>query len=211
MYDRAIKLLKEIDSLGYRAYIVGGFPRDKYLGINNNDIDICTNMKIDDAKRYFDITDVTKFGTYKIDNFEITVFRSDIYNDSRYPKIIYVETLKEDLKRRDFIINTLCIDKNGKYIDLFNAKRDLDLKVIRTVKDSDLSFKEDPLRIIRALRFQNDLNFTLSSDIIDSIKANIGLLDTISKTRIEKEINKAKDKKRLMEMINNERKGNKFN
>lgn len=211
MYAHALKLLKKINLLGYEAYIVGGYPRDKYLGVINKDIDICTNMDAESAKKYFTVSSITQFGTYKIDNFEITAFRKDLYTNSRYPKITFVKTLAEDLKRRDFIINTLCIDADGNYVDLLNARKDLDFKIIKTVKNSDTSFKEDPLRIIRALRFQIDLDFTLSSDIIDSIKANIKLLDSLSDAKIKKEVNKAKNKERLMELINYERKGNKLN
>lgn len=205
MYEKSLLLLQEINKLGFEAYIVGGFARDKYLGINSTDIDICTNMSFLEAKKYFKITDITNYGTYKIQNYEIATFRKDLYNNSRYPSITYVATLDEDLLRRDFIINTLCIDYKGNYVDKLGAMKDLDLKIIRTVKDSDVSFKEDPLRIVRALRLQIDLNFKLSSDIIDSIKKNISLLGKISQTRIIKEINKSKNKDKLMEVIKYER------
>lgn len=200
MYEEALQLLKKINSYGFSAYIIGGFPRDKYLGVENNDIDICTNMIPDEARKYFLITDETSYGTYKINNFEIAVFRKDVYDDNRYPNVTYVKTLDEDLLRRDFIMNTLCIDCDGNYVDKLGAIKDIDNRIIRTVKDSNISFNEDPLRIVRALRFQIDLSFNLSGDIV--IDRN--LLKKISKSRLNKEIDKAKNKDKLLEVINYE-------
>ncbi len=200
MYEEALQLLKKINGYGFSAYIVGGFPRDKYLGIKNDDIDICTNMTPNEAKRHFLITDETSYGTYKINNFEIAVFRRDTYTDTRYPNITYVESLDEDLLRRDFIMNTLCIDCNGNYVDKLGAIDDINNRIIRTVKDSKTSFNEDPLRIVRALRFQIDLDFNLSSDIVIDRE----LIKKVSKSRLNKEIDKAKNKEKLLEVINYE-------
>lgn len=201
MYNEAILILRKMHDLGYEGYIVGGYPRDKYLGIGSYDIDICTNMKMEELFKYFDVEEETPFGSCKINDIEVTTYRKDIYTDSRYPETLYVDTLKEDLKRRDFIMNTLCIDYNGNYVDLLGARKDIDNKIIRTVKDSDVSFTEDPLRIVRALRFKIDLNFSLSSDIIDSINKNKELINNISKKRLDKEINKCKNKDLLLEVI----------
>ena len=97
MYEEALSLLEKINKLGFEAYIVGGFVRDRYLGIESNDIDICTNMPVTEAQKYFIVTDITNYGTYKINNYEIAIFRKDLYHNSRYPDIIYVKTLGEDL------------------------------------------------------------------------------------------------------------------
>lgn len=208
MYELALLLLKKINDLGYVAYIVGGYPRDKYLNIESFDIDICTNMKPDMLKKYFNVTRDNDYASVIIDNkFEVTTFRRDTYDNSRYPKIEYVNSLEEDLERRDFIINTLCIDYKGNYIDKLGAIKDIENKIIRTVKNSNNSFKEDPLRIVRALRFKIDLNFKLNSDIINSINEFSYLLDTISKTRLEKEIEKSHNKEELVGELN-ERKSN---
>lgn len=198
MFEDALEILKKIKELGYEAYIVGGYPRDKYLNINSLDIDMCTNMTPDLVKMHFNITKDNGYGSLVIDNtYEITTYRKDIYDESRFPKIEYVDTLDEDLFRRDFTINTLCIDYNGKYIDKLGSLQDLDNKIIKTIKDSDISFKEDPLRIIRALRFKIDLNFSLNNDIIESIKRNKHYLKKISKKRIDREIDKIKNKERI--------------
>lgn len=197
MYEEAINFIKKIKMMGYEAYIIGGYPRDKYCGINNCDIDICTNMKPEMLKEKFNVLKDNGYGSLIIDNFEITTYRKDIYTDTRYPIIQYVDTLIEDINRRDFIINTLCIDSEGKYVDLLGAISDIENKIIRSVGNADTKFKEDPIRIIRAIRFNIDLKFELNSDIIDSIKRNKELLNNISKTKIEKEINKIKNKERI--------------
>lgn len=198
MYQEALEILKKIHKSGYEGYIVGGYPRDKYLNINSSDIDICTNMTPDIIKEKFDVIKDNGYGSLIVENgFEITTYRKDKYFENRFPEIEFVKTLEEDLIRRDFIINTLCIDLNGNYVDKLNSINDLEKKIIRTVKDADLSFKEDPLRIIRCIRFEIDLNFVLDSDIIDSININKVLLKKISNNRIEKEIKKIKNKERL--------------
>lgn len=194
MYQESLEILKKINELGYEGYIIGGYSRDKYLNIENTDIDICTNMLPSIIKDNFNVTKDNGYGSLIIDDkFEITTYRKDIYMNSRFPEIEYVNSLEEDIKRRDFTINTLCIDLNGNYVDKLNAINDLNNKIIKTVKYADISFKEDPLRIIRALRFKIDLDFELDNDIIESIKLNKELLKTISKTRIEKELTKIKN------------------
>jgi len=198
MYQEALEILKKINNLGYEGYIIGGYSRDKYLKIENSDIDICTNMLPSMIKANFNVTKDSGFGSLIIDDkIEITTYRKDKYNNSRFPEIEYINSLEEDLERRDFTINTLCIDLNGNYIDKLNAINDLKNRIIKTVKEADISFKEDPLRIIRALRFKIDLDFELDNDIIESIKINKQLLKTISTKRIEKEINKIKNVDKL--------------
>lgn len=207
MYERALSLLKKINELGYDAYIIGGYPRDKYLNKESFDIDICTNMTPDILEKHFKIETNNGYGSVIINSFEVTTFRKDTYENSRYPRVEYVNTLDEDLMRRDFIINTLCIDYNGNFIDKLGTIKDIDEKVIRTVKNSKESFIEDPLRIVRALRFKIDLNFNLNDDIIDSINELKYLLNNLSKTRLEKEIEKCHNKKELIGELN-ERKSN---
>lgn len=198
MYQKALNILKIIDNLGYEGYIIGGYPRDKYLNMETYDIDICTNMLPEEIIKNFNVTKNNGYGSLIIDNlFEITTYRKDRYNDSRFPEIEYVSKLEEDIIRRDFTINTLCIDLNGNYLDLMNARKDLDNKIIRTIKSADESFREDPLRIIRALRFMIDLDFLLSDDVKESIIKNKYLLRKISNERIKREIDKIKNKDKI--------------
>lgn len=205
MYQTAINILKKIEKLGYNGYIIGGYPRDIYLGITNSDIDICSNIKENILKENFNVIKSTKFGSFIIlennYNYEITLFRNEIYKDSRYPIINYVDTLEEDLKRRDFTINTLCIDYNGNYVDLIGARKDIDNKIIKVVGDINQKIKEDPLRIIRALRFSSDLNFNIEINLKNYIINNKELLNTLTKSRINKEIKKVKNKTNFYNLI----------
>lgn len=199
LFSKAKEVLKILGE--YDSYIVGGYPRDKYLGIKSNDIDICTNATSEFIENSFKKYIKNNFGGYLIYykgcSFELTRFRKDIYENNRYPKIEYVNTLKEDLYRRDFIINTLCIDKNGEYVDLLCAKDKIDNRLLDTIIDSNISFKQDPLRIIRAIRFKVDLDFIYSKKLLSSIIFNKSLVSTISKKRLIKEIKKVKNKKKF--------------
>lgn len=195
MYKDALLILNKLYISGFDSYIVGGYARDKYLGFESSDIDICTSAKSDDILRIFDDVKVNKkYGTsiltYNGCKYEITTFRQDHYTfdgSHQYP-VSFVSTLDDDLKRRDFIMNTLCIDYNGNYIDKMNAIDDINNRIIRCVKDPFISFQEDPLRILRAIRFATTLSFYLSSDIQMAINKCSYLISNLSFDRIKKEL-----------------------
>ena len=194
MYEAALNILNKLDKLGYESYIVGGFARDLYLKINSSDIDICTSATPDIIKNlFFVIKDNSKFGSVIIEfeqcNFEITTFRKDEYINNRFPKITFVNSLKEDLQRRDFIINTLCIDKDGNFVDLMKAINDIDNKIINCVGEANIKLSEDPLRILRCIRFACKLNFTINEDVTNLIKKYTYKLKSLSNKRVKKEIN----------------------
>ncbi|MBR2833268.1 MAG: hypothetical protein IKE75_02425 [Bacilli bacterium] len=196
MYNVAIKVLEKLESFGYKAYIVGGYPRDLYLKRTSSDIDICTDATPKEIMNIFDeiITTNFEYGSITISyekiKFEITTFRKEEkYKGFRKPsKIKYVETLEEDIKRRDFTINTLCIDKNGQEIDLLNAKNDLDNKIIRMVGNPKERLKEDALRILRAIRFATVLDFELEPVLKAYIKKYSPLVRKLSKERQKEEL-----------------------
>ncbi len=199
MFEVAIKILKEIESTGYSAYIVGGYVRDSIIGYKNDDIDITTSAKPETIKNMYEVVeDNSNFGSLKIkkDNFifEITTFRKDIYESTRFPKIEYTDSLYEDLKRRDFTINTICIDSDEAIIDLMGGIEDIEKRLIRCVKNADTSLKEDPLRILRAIRFMGYLDFNLDKKLEESIINNKDLVKTLSNKRINSELSKMNDK-----------------
>jgi len=200
MYENSLSFLKKIDSLGYVGYIIGGFPRDKYLGINTNDIDICTNMKPEQLKKNFDVIEsFDKYGSVRVKYngylFEVTTFRKDgEYADFRRPSSVeFIDSLEEDLKRRDFTINTLCINKDGEYVDLIGARKDIDNKIIKVVGNIDEKIKEDPIRIIRALRFSSNLNFKIENNLEKGIIKYKFLIDKIPKNSLKRELNNIND------------------
>lgn len=209
IYKSALDVLKIINSNGFKAYIIGGFPRSLILKSINNDIDICTNSRLEDLINIFGESNIIKkgFGSiilkYKGYSFEITTFRKEFnYINNRYPKYEYTMYLEEDLKRRDFIINTLCIDLNGEFIDLLGAKEDIDNRIIRCVGNTYKKIEEDALRIVRALRFSSDLDFNLDKELECAIIKYKYNLNNISINRVKKEIEKVKNKDKFKYLVN---------
>lgn len=195
MLNSAFEILNIIEKNGFEAYIVGGYVRDTLLGITSNDIDITTNAKPSDLLKIFsDITE-NKYGSvrliYNNYEYEITTYRKEIaYKNYRWPKIVYIDSLYEDLLRRDFTINTLCMDKNKNIIDLFDAQKDLENKIIKCIGDPKSKLKEDSLRILRAIRFASTLNFNIDINLLTEIKNNSNLLKHLSYDRKKDELNK---------------------
>ena len=198
MEEIALEVLNKIFDYGYEAYIVGGFVRDKLLGIESSDVDITTNATPMELKNIFPEINVDKesYGSvtlfYKNNRFEVTTYREDLeYIDNRHPsKITYVNDLKTDLLRRDFTINTICIDKEGKIIDLLGGVKDLNNHVVRSILDANKSFHDDSLRILRAIRFAVLLDCHLESDVVEAINNNKELLKNLSYTRKRRELDK---------------------
>ena len=169
MLEKALEVLKKLNDKGYSAYIVGGFVRDSYLNRKTNDIDICTSATPKEILEVFDnvIVSDMHYGSVIISyhgyNFDVTTFRKEIkYEGNRKPiKIKYIKDLKKDLLRRDFTINTLCMNYKKEVIDILNIKEDLDNKILKTVGNARYRIKEDSLRILRCIRFATILDFEI--------------------------------------------------
>ena len=198
MNETALKVLKKINSNGFQAYLVGGYPRDIYIGRDSTDFDICTSATPKQLKQIFGNTMLPseEYGsvTLMVNNlrFEITTFRKDIkYLNNRKPiEIEYVNNLIDDLNRRDFTMNTMCIDANGNLIDLLGGKEDINEGVIRTVGNANMRIYEDSLRILRAVRFATTLNFDLDESLKEAIIRHKNLLKTLSYYRKKEELDK---------------------
>ena len=198
MYKKALEVLKIFEDNGYLAYIVGGYVRDFCLNIESCDIDICTNAKPYEIIKLFDtvFTSDINYGSvkivYKKYKYDITTFRKEIkYENNRKPvKIKYINDLKKDLLRRDFTINTLCMDSNGNIIDLLGAMEDLDNKVIKTVGSPRYKIKEDSLRILRSIRFASNLGFRIDDKTKHYLKKYGYLLRKLSVNRKKSELDK---------------------
>lgn len=194
MLKTAIEILNIIKQNKYNAIIVGGFVRDYILNINSLDIDIATNMPITELKKLFDIND-NKYGSFIINKnnfkYEITLFRKELsYNKQRHPEIELVDSFKEDYIRRDFTINALGMDSNMHIIDYADGKKDLSNKLIKTIRNPDITFKEDPVRIIRAIYFKNKINFKFENNTYESLIKNVKELSVISHKRVFMELEK---------------------
>lgn len=194
------EIIDKIISNDFEAFIVGGYVRDYLLGFSSFDIDICTNAKIEDLIKIFgNLGTVNKqYYSYHIINnkyrYDITCYRKELeYKKNKPIKLKYAKNLKEDLLRRDFTINTFAIDKNGKLVDLLNAKKDLDNKIIKIVGDTKLKLTEDKTRILRALRFSSVLDFELDDEIKEFLKENGKLLNEIPREYVRSELDKIFD------------------
>lgn len=197
MDDKIKEILEMITNKGFKAYVVGGYVRDYLRKIKTNDIDICTNARVKDLMEIFKDYKVTplEYGNILLETkdylYEITTFRKDIdYINNRKPIIEYVDTLEEDITRRDFTVNSICMDKDGKIIDLLNGKKDLNKKIIRTIGDPYFKIKQDSLRILRAIRFASCLNFKIEDNLKTAIKENKDLLKDLSYERKKEELTK---------------------
>ncbi len=201
------KLLSEVaDQLNLETYLIGGFVRDIFLYRKSNDIDIVTvGSGIELAKavakklgKNSRVSVFKNFGTaqvkYKQYELEFVGARKESYmRDSRKP-IVEDGTIEDDQNRRDFTINALalCLNKQryGELIDPFNGIQDLEDLIIRTPLNPDITFSDDPLRMMRAIRFASQLGFDIFPDTFDAIIRNKERINIISKERIIDELNK---------------------
>lgn len=195
MNKNVYEVLDKIERTGYQAYLVGGYPRDCYLGKETNDFDICTNAKPEHVKSLFSDILEENYGSLKIKYkdvlLEITTFRLEQdYIPPRAPVITYTDSLEKDLQRRDFIINTLCMDKEEKYIDILGARENLDNRIIKVVGNASKKMKEDPLRILRAVRFATVLDFKIDDNLKEAIIENKKSILTLSYYRKKEELDK---------------------
>src|SRR5690625_617492 len=192
------KVIMEIEQNRHSAYFVGGCVRDLLLDREIGDIDIATSALPEQIQAIFPqvIPVGLEHGTvivrYNHASYEVTTFRLDgKYSDQRHPDSVqFIDRIDEDLERRDFTINALAMDKDENIIDLFDGKQDLERKVIRTVGSGHDRFTEDPLRIIRALRFSSQLGFSIEQETLAAINTVKKEIETIAVERITNEFSK---------------------
>jgi len=197
-FIKAKPILEKIEAHQHEAYFVGGCVRDLLLKRSIKDIDITTSATPEEIQKIFPkvipvgIEHGTVIVRHQHESYEVTTFRLDgDYSDGRHPDSVeFIKNIDKDLERRDFTINALAMDVNGKIIDLFDGRMDLEKCMIRTVGDGYKRFKEDALRIIRSLRFSSQLGFSIHPDTLEQMiacKADIALIST---ERITNEIEK---------------------
>ena len=193
-----VNILERIEENGFEAYIVGGYVRDYLLGIESGDIDICTNARVKELLDIFSDISVTsnEYGSVKIVTnklrVDINTYRRDLrYNgDRRKVEIEYVDNLIDDINRRDFTMNRLCIIKDKNIIDLLGGTEDIKNQVIRCVGNIEDRINEDPLRMLRAVRFSTTLGFTIEEELYEKLKEYAYLIVQLSQERIKEELTK---------------------
>jgi len=188
-------IIDQLNNNNYEAYIVGGCVRDYILGFEPKDWDIATSATPAEIKKIFNHTVDTgiKHGTVTVilnhSHFEVTTYRIDgEYKDSRHPEnVTFTKNIDEDLSRRDFTINAIAYNKSNGFVDTFKGIEDIERKIIRGVGNADDRFKEDALRMMRAVRFSAQLNFDIEKNTLNAIVKNAELLKNISIERIRDE------------------------
>ncbi len=205
------KFIELLEENGFEAYLVGGYVRDRIMQISGSDIDITTNALPNEMKKVFSgykiIETGIKHGTVTVNlnniSAEITTYRTEKgYSDNRHPdKVSFCSNLEEDLSRRDFTINALAYNRKTGIVDMFGGLKDIEKRTIRSIGQAEERFKEDALRIIRALRFASVLDFEIEKDTSLAIHLCKDLLKNVSCERITAELKKllcGKNVKKIM-------------
>ncbi len=192
----AAKVLKQLQTNGYEAFVVGGCVRDSLMGRTPSDWDITTSALPEEVKECFPKTIDTgiEHGTVTVrmdgESYEVTTYRIDgKYEDARHPKeVVFTPNLEEDLKRRDFTINAMAYNDSVGLVDLYDGVKDMEQKVIRCVGNPVSRFSEDALRMLRALRFSAQLDFSIHEETFAAIQKLAPTLEKISAERIQVEL-----------------------
>lgn len=195
---QAFQIAKKISQGGHRVLICGGTVRDYLLGRRRDaDIDLATSGTPDEIQKIFpqSVMVGAQFGVVMIPvegkNLEVATFRKDAeYLDGRHPSSIRFADEVEDARRRDFTVNAMFLDPfTGELLDYVGGQADLDRKVLRTVGDPDLRFTEDRLRILRAVRFAAELDFSIDSETWEAVRKRAREATAVSheRTRVELE------------------------
>lgn len=193
--DGAKIVIKQLQNRGYEAYLVGGCVRDSLLEKEPKDYDITTSATPDQVIELFEKVVPTgiKHGTVTVieneESIEVTTFRKDgSYSDGRRPdEVFYSDNIEEDLKRRDFTMNAIAFD-GVNYVDRHFGISDIENKIVRAVGSPNKRFKEDALRMLRAVRFACQLDFAIQTPTYYAIKDNAHLIRQVSNERVRDEL-----------------------
>ncbi len=194
--EQAQNIILSLNKKGYQAYAVGGCVRDTILGIVPSDWDIATDAHPQQVKSVFSRTadTGTRHGTVTVlmgdEGYEVTTFRTEgEYSDLRHPdRVCFTHSIEEDLGRRDFTINALAYHPQKGLVDCCNGLSDLKGRLIRAVGNAGSRFREDALRMLRAVRFSAQLGFEIEEKTLRAVRDNSQLIKNISTERIRDEL-----------------------
>ncbi|PTE79253.1 CCA tRNA nucleotidyltransferase [Staphylococcus cohnii] len=219
LFEQAKPILKTLQTNQHQAYFVGGSVRDYLMHKTIHDIDITTSATPDEVEAIFEKTIPIgrEHGTinvvYNGEHYEVTTFRAEgDYDDHRRPnEVFFVRELYEDVKRRDFTMNAIAMDADFQIHDYFNGQQDIKNRIIRTVGNAQERFNEDALRIIRGLRFQSQLGFSLENETFYGMQSHINDIEHLSIERIVVELKKLTSGKYVANSFENLQRLNAFN
>lgn len=192
LFTLGIQVIEQIEKHGFEAYFVGGCVRDYLLHQPITDIDLATSATPEELQNIFPklIPVGIEHGTVLVrkngTSFEITTFRSAemCLNQTSFDEVMFSRSLQDDLKRRDFTMNAMAMDRYMQIIDHHNGQRDLQIGVIRAVGNADQRMAEDPLRIMRCIRFMSQFGFKVEPCTVAAMKDSAHLLEKVSVERI---------------------------
>jgi len=194
--DQARRIAARLRAAGFAAYFAGGYTRDLLLGRERCDIDIATDASPQLVQQLFERTVPVgvQFGVVLVVeggmSFEVATFRSDgAYVDGRHPSSVRFGSIEEDARRRDFTINAMYVEpESGAIIDLVGGRRDIEARVVRAVGNADDRFREDRLRMLRAIRFAARLDFEIEASTFEAIRLEAATITDMAWERIGDEI-----------------------
>jgi tRNA nucleotidyltransferase (CCA-adding enzyme) len=189
-----LEIARTLEAAGHQAWCVGGAVRDTLLGVPNTDYDVATSATPEQVKSLFKKTIAVgeRFGTVGVyirrRTYEVTTFRRDVETDGRHAVVQYGASLEEDLARRDFTINAIAYQPlHHHWSDPFGGEADLSRKLVRAVGDPAARFREDYLRILRAIRFAARFEFAIEDATWSAMLAQVGGLAQLSAERVREE------------------------
>jgi tRNA nucleotidyltransferase (CCA-adding enzyme) len=197
------QLAKLFEEHGFNLYLVGGTVRDYLLGLSLTDLDAVSDATPEQILKFLKADDTFKrFGSLKYKTsdgvkFDITTLRIEKeYRDNRHPsEVFFIKDIAQDFVRRDFTINALYMDKNLKVYDYCHGQEDLNKRILRMIGEADQRIKEDPLRILRAIRFTLLFNLKIDDKLEKAMQNNIHLLSKITDAKIKSELAKIDEQK----------------
>ena len=190
-------IIRQLRGKGFQAYLVGGCVRDLMMGVSPRDYDIATDALPEEVSRIFPETIPVgiQFGVQLViqqeNQHEVATFRSDHrYEDGRHPtEVRYSKSAQEDVERRDFTVNGLLLDPlENKVLDFVNGQQDIKQRVIRTIGDAETRFREDHLRLMRAVRFASRLDFSIHPETFAALRKLAPSIQSVSAERVRDEI-----------------------
>ncbi len=191
-------IINKLRNAGYEAWYVGGCVRDILLGRPVHDWDVTTSAMPHQVLELFDhcVPTGIRHGTVTVleddTQAEVTTYRTDgDYHDGRHPEqVTFVRNLEEDLARRDFTVNAMAMDDRDNLVDLYSGREDLERRILRCVGDPELRFREDALRMLRAVRFSAQLDFQIEAGTLKAMSRLGHLCRALSAERIRDEVEK---------------------
>lgn len=189
------ELLETFEERGFCALVVGGAVRDLLLGHQTYDLDVATSARPEEVTEILHDTMNLRHakygaakGSFRGMSLEVSTFRRDVYRGDRHPEVVFLESFEEEVHRRDFTANAMGLDARGLLHDPLGGLEDLRHRTLRLIGEKEARFSEDPLRLLRLVRFQSTLGFSVEEETETAFRKTWHLVKTLSTERISEEL-----------------------